>query len=44
MPRLGPVKRAALRVPNPHQGEIGRDFLVRTLRQAGIDLATWEEL
>ncbi|MEW6094522.1 MAG: type II toxin-antitoxin system HicA family toxin [Chloroflexota bacterium] len=31
-------------LPNPHQGEIGRDLLVRILRQAGIDRAEWEKL
>jgi predicted RNA binding protein YcfA (HicA-like mRNA interferase family) len=33
----------ALRIPNPHQGEIGRDLLARILRQAGIDRETWEK-
>jgi predicted RNA binding protein YcfA (HicA-like mRNA interferase family) len=33
-----------LRLPNPHQADIGREFLVRILRQGGIDVATWEEL
>ena len=32
-----------LRIPNPHQGDIGRDLLARLLRQAGIDRDTWEE-
>ena len=31
-----------LRIPNPHQSDIGRDLLARILRQAGIDRATWE--
>jgi predicted RNA binding protein YcfA (HicA-like mRNA interferase family) len=31
-----------LRLPNPHQSDIGRDLLARILRQAGIDRATWE--
>jgi predicted RNA binding protein YcfA (HicA-like mRNA interferase family) len=31
-------------IPNPHQGDIGRDFLVRILRQAGIDREEWEKL
>lgn len=31
-----------LRIPNPHQSDIGRDLLARLLRQAGIDRATWE--
>ena len=37
----GEVKLA---VPNPHQGEIGRDLLARILRQAGMSRNEWEEL
>jgi len=33
-----------LRVPNPHQGAIGRGFLTRILRQAGISREEWEKL
>jgi len=33
-----------LRVPNPHQGDIGKDLLVRILRQAGITKEQWEEI
>jgi len=33
-----------LRVPNPHQSDIGRDLLARILRQAGISKAEWELL
>ncbi len=33
-----------VRLPNPHQGDIGRDLLARILRQAGITRATWETL
>lgn len=33
-----------LRLPNPHHGEIGREFLSRILRQAGISRETWERL
>ena len=33
-----------LAVPNPHQGEIGRDLLARILRQAGIEREDWERL
>jgi predicted RNA binding protein YcfA (HicA-like mRNA interferase family) len=33
-----------LRVPNPHQGEIGKEFLARILRQAGIRKEEWEKL
>jgi hypothetical protein len=35
----GPV---TIRVPNPHQADIGRELLIRILRQAGIDRETWE--
>jgi predicted RNA binding protein YcfA (HicA-like mRNA interferase family) len=31
-------------IPNPHQGDIGREFLARILRQAGIDKDEWENL
>jgi predicted RNA binding protein YcfA (HicA-like mRNA interferase family) len=37
----GEVKLA---LPNPHQGDIGRDLLVRILRQAGIEREEWEKL
>ena len=33
-----------VRLPNPHQGDIGRELLARILRQADIDRATWEQL
>jgi hypothetical protein len=33
-----------LRVPNPHQGDISRDFFARILREAGISRETWEAL
>ena len=33
-----------LHVPNPHQGDISRDLLVRVLRQAGVSREEWEEL
>jgi len=33
-----------LRLPNPHQGDIGKEFLLRILRQARIDINEWEEL
>ena len=33
-----------LRVPNPHQSDIGRDLLARILRQAGISRQEWEAL
>ncbi len=31
-------------IPNPHRGDIGRDLLVRLLRQAGIERDEWERL
>ena len=33
-----------LRIPNPHQHDIGRELLSRILRQAGIDKDEWEQL
>jgi predicted RNA binding protein YcfA (HicA-like mRNA interferase family) len=33
-----------LRIPNPHQGVIGRGLLSRILRQAGISREDWERL
>ncbi len=33
-----------LTLPNPHQGEIGRDLLSRILKQAGISREEWENL
>ena len=33
-----------LRIPNPHQGDIGRDLLTRILKQAQIDKKEWESL
>lgn len=32
-----------LRIPNPHEGAIGRDLLARILRQAGISREEWEQ-
>ncbi len=31
-------------LPNPHQSEIGKDLLVRLLRQARISREEWEKL
>ena len=31
-------------IPNPHEGDIGREFLMRILRQAGISRGEWEAL
>ena len=33
-----------VRIPNPHEGDIGPALLARILRQAGIDRETWESL
>jgi predicted RNA binding protein YcfA (HicA-like mRNA interferase family) len=33
-----------LTLPNPHQGDIGRELLARILRQAGISREEWERL
>jgi predicted RNA binding protein YcfA (HicA-like mRNA interferase family) len=33
-----------LRIPNPHQADIGRELLARILRLGGIDKAEWEKL
>ena len=40
------MKKDALkiRLPNPHQSEIGRDLLVRILKQGNIEKTTWENL
>jgi predicted RNA binding protein YcfA (HicA-like mRNA interferase family) len=31
-------------VPNPHRGDISREFLAKILRQAGISRSEWESL
>jgi predicted RNA binding protein YcfA (HicA-like mRNA interferase family) len=31
-------------IPNPHQGDIGRNLLARVLRQAQISREQWEQL
>lgn len=33
-----------IRLPNPHQPDIGKEFLGRILRQAGIPKEEWETL
>jgi predicted RNA binding protein YcfA (HicA-like mRNA interferase family) len=33
-----------LRIPNPHNEDIGRGLLVRILRQAGVEREEWESL
>ena len=34
----------SIRVPNPHKGDIGRELLIRILRQAKISKEEWEKL
>ena len=33
-----------LRIPNPHQSDIGKELLARILRQSRITRAEWERL
>jgi predicted RNA binding protein YcfA (HicA-like mRNA interferase family) len=33
-----------LRIPNPHQSDIGKELLSRILKQAKIDKKEWENL
>jgi predicted RNA binding protein YcfA (HicA-like mRNA interferase family) len=33
-----------LALPNPHHGDIARDYLARILRQAGVSRDEWEKL
>ena len=33
-----------LRIPNPHQGDIGKSLLSRLLKQAGVSREDWEKL
>jgi predicted RNA binding protein YcfA (HicA-like mRNA interferase family) len=33
-----------VRIPNPHRSEIGKELVVRILRQAGVDRNEWEQL
>ena len=33
-----------LRIPNPHQGDIGRDLLSRILIEAGVSREEWEAI
>jgi predicted RNA binding protein YcfA (HicA-like mRNA interferase family) len=34
----------SIRIPNPHQGDIGTGLLNRLLKQAGISREEWEQL
>jgi hypothetical protein len=36
--------QAKIAFPNPHQGEISKDLVVRILKQAGINRRDWEQL
>ncbi len=31
-------------IPNPHSGDIGRELLIRILKQAGVSRGEWERL
>jgi hypothetical protein len=33
-----------VRIPNPHQGDIGKNLLRAVLREAGVSLAEWESI
>jgi hypothetical protein len=33
-----------LRLPNPHRREVGRELLLRIIKQAGMDTDSWEKL
>lgn len=33
-----------VRIPNPHRADIGRDLLLRILRQAGVSQDEWESV
>jgi len=37
-------KNISLRLPNPHQSDIGKDLLIRILKQAKIDKSEWEKI
>ena len=37
-------ERISITIPNPHKGDIGEALVVKILKQAKIDRATWEEL
>ena len=33
-----------LRLPNPHEGDVGKHLLARLLKQAGVSREEWERL
>ena len=37
-------ERVTLTIPNPHHKDIGKEFLTRILRQAGVSKEEWEKL
>jgi predicted RNA binding protein YcfA (HicA-like mRNA interferase family) len=37
-------REVTIRIPNPHQGDIGRSLLAEILKQAGISRREWERL
>ena len=37
-------EKIVLRIPNPHQSDVGKELLSRILRQAKIDRKIWENL
>lgn len=37
-------EQTRLRIPNPHQGDIGRGLLQRILKQAHVSKEEWEKL
>jgi len=37
-------KDQALRIPNPHKQDIGRDLLATILREGAIERENWERL
>ena len=33
----------SIRIPNPHEADIGKELLIRILRQAGVNREEWEQ-
>ena len=33
-----------VRLPNPHKRDVGRELLLRVIKQVGIDRDRWEKL
>lgn len=36
--------KLTLTIPNPHKSEIGKELLIRILKQAKIETSEWEKL